>query len=257
MSITADSIAPVEETHQPIAGRRVIVTGGTSGIGMGIARVLGSNGATVLILGAYEDELDEGMQSLRGDVQHLHGLVADVTRQEDVERAFKHADQAFGGVDILVNNAGVRGPTLTNSGFEDWRRVLDVNVLGYFACAREAIDRMRRQGFGHIINIGSTSADVRSKEDEIYTATKAAVQAFCESLRKSINDAGVKITLIEPGTVESKLQINQTPKQMKQRERRLRMLTPEDIGRCVLYCVTQPRRCDVVELKIRPHLEAV
>jgi NADP-dependent 3-hydroxy acid dehydrogenase YdfG len=123
------------------------------------------------------------------------------------------------------------------------------------ACSAEAIERMKANG-GHIVNVGSMSADVREEKSSVYVATKAGIQGFCESLRKQINNEGIKITLIEPGAVDTDMQEMPTEEKLKQVEE-LKMLTADDIAVSVMYCLSQPRRCDVVELKIRPHLQLI
>lgn len=100
------------------------------------------------------------------------------------------------------------------------------------------------------------SADVREKDSSVYVATKAGVQGFSESLRKEVNELGIKVSLIEPGAVGTDMQPVSVPDQ-QQKEEKLEMLTAEDIAAAVLYVVSQPKRCDVVDVKIRPHLQLI
>ena len=128
---------------------------------------------------------------------------------------------------------------------------LDTNVLGYFAWRHEAIKRMKQAGSGHIVNIGSIGADLREPGGEVYVATKAAIQAFSESLRKTANKDNIRVTLIEPGAVATPLQ-EKTPQQEREKIEKMEMLEADDIARSVLYCLTQPPRVDVVSVQIRP-----
>ena len=120
------------------------------------------------------------------------------------------------------------------------------------AMAHEAIERMKARGQGHIVNIGSMSADVREKGSSVYVTTKAAIQGFSEAFRKEVNPLGIKVTLIEPGSVGTDMQ-PESPAEQRQKEEKMEMLKAEDIAACVLYTITQPKRCDVVTLQIHPH----
>lgn len=135
------------------------------------------------------------------------------------------------------------------------------NVMIYLttdmACTREAIDRMKKYRLGHIVNVGSMSADVREEGSSVYVATKAAIQGFSEALRKEVNQAtGVKITLIEPGATGTDMQPVSPEDQQKQEEDG-EMLKAEDVAGAILYALSQPRRCDVVAIQIRPHFQLI
>jgi NADP-dependent 3-hydroxy acid dehydrogenase YdfG len=121
----------------------------------------------------------------------------------------------------------------------------------------EAVKRMKANGWGHIVNIGSMSADVREKDSSVYVATKAGIQGFSEALRKEVNALGIKVTLIEPGAVGTDMQDQYSPEEQRERIEQMKMLRSEDIAACVLYTITQPKRCDVVTLQIRPHLQSI
>lgn len=107
-----------------------------------------------------------------------------------------------------------------------------------------------------IVNIGSMSADVREKNSSVYVATKSGIQGFSEALRKEVNSLGIKVTLIEPGAVGTDMQ-PQPPEEQRQLEANMEMLKAEDIAACVLYTLTQPKRCDMVNIQIRPHLQII
>ena len=240
---------------QHIAGQCAIVTGGTTGIGLAIAKLLAERGARVLVYSHDEKDLKPALDELR-QYGEAYGLTADQSRSEEVQRVFREADARFGGVDILINNAAVAGGTVADTEISDLRYTIDTNLLGYMVCAREAIQRMKSKGSGHIVNIGSMSADERAQNDDIYTATKAGIQAFSESLRKTVNPQGIKVSLIEPGLVGSAM--NQgSEEEQRQKQEAGEMLHADDIAECVHYCLTQPPRCDVVEVKIRPHQQTI
>jgi NADP-dependent 3-hydroxy acid dehydrogenase YdfG len=248
-------IAQLDYTPEEVAGKAVIVTGGTTGIGRATALLLAAQGARVLVFGRHERELADAMNDLRKASAEVHGLTADVTRREDVSRVFAEADRTLGRLDVLVNNAALGAGSIAEEGRDDWEYVIQTNLIGYLACAREAVTRMKAAGSGHIVNVGSMSADVREKGISVYVATKAGIQGFIEALRKEVNADGIKVSLIEPGDVGSEMQ--PAKKTHASKAARGEMLKAEDVAACVLYCLTQPRRCDVVAVSIRPHHQEI
>jgi NADP-dependent 3-hydroxy acid dehydrogenase YdfG len=135
--------------------------------------------------------------------------------------------------------------------YDGWRKMLDTNVLGYLQCAQEAIDRMLPRKDGHLLMVGSMSADLREPTNDVYAATKAAVQALCEALRKGVNKDGIRVTLIEPGAVDTPMQ-RKTPADKARRVRTMEMIEPADIAECILFALSQPKRVDIVEMRVRP-----
>jgi NADP-dependent 3-hydroxy acid dehydrogenase YdfG len=160
-------------------------------------------------------------------------------------------------LDILINNAALGYGPITDGGYPEWEYILKTNLLGYMAMTHEAVERMKASGWGHIVNIGSMSADVREKDSSVYVATKAGIQGFSEALRKEVNPIGIKVTLIEPGAVGTDMQSQYSPAEQRERIEKMKMLRAEDIAACLLYTITQPKRCDVVSLQIRPHLQEI
>ena len=237
-----------------VAGKAVLITGGTTGIGRATALLLAARGARVLIFGRHQAELQDAL----GDINPagaVCGLVADQARHGDVRRVFREVDEKFGGLDILINNAAVPARSVLDTTYEEWLYVFQTNLMGYVDCSREAVDRMKQKGEGHIINVGSLSAEVRDAGEDVYTATKTGIRGFTESLRKSVNQHGIKVTLVEPGLVGTDL-LEMPVEKQRQRQKELKMLKAEDIAECIYYCLVQPRRCDVIAVQIRPHLQS-
>jgi NAD(P)-dependent dehydrogenase (short-subunit alcohol dehydrogenase family) len=239
-----------------IADKRVLITGGTTGIGRATALLLASQGAHVLIFGRHEKELNDAMGDLQAAGRNVHGMTADASRIEDVRRVFKECDAKLGRIDVLINNAALGAEGLASMKYEDWEYVVRSNLIGYMSCAQEAIQRMKPRKSGHIIHVGSMSADVREKDSSVYVATKSAIQGFTEALRKEVNELGIKVSLIEPGSVGTDMQ-EETPAEQREKQQRGEMLKAEDIGRCIEYCLIQPQRCDVVVVQIRPHRQPI
>lgn len=243
---------------QNINGRRIVITGGTTGIGKAIADVLVSLGGRVLIFGRDQEDFDNAVADIKQQFpgSEVYGTPADVTKKEDIDKIFDIVDNELGGIDILINNAALAAPGLTKETYEDYKYVIDTNITGYLAFAQQAASRMKEQKSGHIINIGSMSAESRTAESTIYVATKTAIRGFSTSLRKELNPLGIKVALIEPGAVTSDMQTD--PKKIQhEKVEKLEMLEAYDIAMSTLFCLSQPRRCDIVTMQIRPHLQII
>ena len=241
---------------QNIKGKRIIVTGGTTGIGKAIADLLVSLGGRVLIFGRDQEAFKKSFEDIKQQFPdcELYGTPADVTKKEDIDTILKIADEQLGGIDILINNAGLASDGVTKGTFEDWKYVIDTNIMGYLGFCKEAVSRMSDQKSGHIINIGSMSAESRSPESTIYVATKSAIRGFSTSLRKEVNPLGIKVSLIEPGAVSSDMQPGIHEEHQKKIDK-MEMLEADDIAMSVLFCLSQPKRCDIVSMQIRPHMQ--
>ena len=247
--------------YQPesVSGKAIVVTGGTKGIGRATALLLVMQGARVLINGRHEEELNDALNDIKAaGGGEIYGILADTSNPDDVRRLFEEADRRLNGLDILVNNAALGAGSILDSDYGEWHSVIATNLLGYMACCREAIDRMKEKGAGHIVNIGSMSAKVREEGSDVYVATKSGIEGFTDSLAKQANIAGIKVSLIEPGLVGTDMTTDQVPKEEQDRkEEAEEMMKAEDLAHCVLYCLQQPRRCDVVLVQVRPHLQII
>jgi len=245
-----------EYLPESIKGKNVLITGGTTGIGRAIAILLAARGAKVVIFGRNAPELNDALDAINAinPEQVPFGFTADVATEYGVEQIFEHTDKHLKTLDFMINNAAIAFDSITTGSYKDWKYVTDTNLLGYMACVNEAVKRMQPNKSGHIVNIGSISADERGKDSSVYVATKAGIQGFSEALRKEVNELGIKVTLIEPGKVGSDM-IEVSPEQQPQEIEALKMLKAEDIAMSVLYCLCQPKRSDVIYLQIRPHLQ--
>jgi NADP-dependent 3-hydroxy acid dehydrogenase YdfG len=245
--------------YQPesVANKSILITGGTTGIGRATAILLASQGARVMVFGRHEQELKDALKDIREAGSEVMGLTADTSNPDDIRRVFQDVDRQMEKLDILINNAALGYGSIMEGSYPNWQYIVNTNLLGYMAMTHEAVERMKAQGEGHIVNIGSMSADVREKDSSVYVATKAGIQGFSEALRKEVNPLGIKVTIIEPGAVGTDMQSEYSPTEQRKKEEKLEMLKAEDIAACVLYTLTQPKRCDVVMLQIRPHLQSI
>jgi len=247
----------MKTNHSEIKGKNIIVTGGTTGIGRATAKILLGLGGNVMIFGRDKTHLDDAISELTTiEEGNIYGTNADVTSKENVDEVFAEFDKTFGQIDILINNASLPARSITKSEYPEWEYVLKVNILGYLHFSSEAIERMRKKGEGHIVNIGSMSAKVKEEDADVYVATKSAIEGFSESLRKQVNKYGIKVSLIEPGSVGTDM-VDETPEEQEILENKLVMLKAEDIAEAVVFCLTRPKRCDVICLEIKPHKQLI
>jgi NADP-dependent 3-hydroxy acid dehydrogenase YdfG len=237
---------------QKISGKRILITGGTTGIGRATAQLLASEGAKIFIFGRNQEQLDETISAIQqsGAEGECYGMVADVAEPNDIKKVFGQVDAQLGGLDILINNAALAYQSVMEGSYEDWSYIIHTNLLGYMACSHEAVKRMQNDG-GQIVNVGSMSADVREEDSSVYVATKSAIQGFSEALRKEVNPKGIKVTLIEPGAVDTDMQDGSSEDKLKKIEN-MEMLEAKDIANSILYCLCQEKRTAVVSMQIRP-----
>ena len=181
--------------------RVAIVTGGASGIGFAFAQGLADTGYAVVIADIRGS--DEAAMRLSGAGHSAIGVTVDVTSAEATKAMADQAASAFGGIDVLINNAGLF-TTLALKPFEqiepdEWMKVMEVNTLGPFLCAKAVMPMFRAAGSGRIINIASTSPIKGTPNMQHYTASKGAVIAFTRSLARELGAANVTVNAIAPG----------------------------------------------------------
>lgn len=190
------------------AGRTAFVTGGANGVGIGIVRALLAEGCKVAIADIRQDAIDRALASL--DNREVIGVKLDVASREDFARAADEVESRLGPVSILVNNAGVNlFQTIEESSYDDWDWLLGVNLHGVINGVQTFVPRMVErvkagsQVGGHVINTASMAGFLSSGSPGIYNTTKAAVRALSESLRYSLLDYGIGVSVLCPGLVKS------------------------------------------------------
>lgn len=187
------------------AGRAAVITGGSRGIGKGIAQLLTHEGANVALFDVNEEALNNTAQELREQDVNVLERVVNVVDPEQVETAIKEVFEAFGSVDILVNNAGViRDNLLFKMTDSDWQTVMDVHLKGSFNCARAAQKYMVAKKYGRIINISSTSA-LGNRGQANYAAAKAGLQGFTKTLAIELGKYGITANAVAPGFIETEM----------------------------------------------------
>jgi glucose 1-dehydrogenase len=237
-------------THQPLKGQRALVTGGSSGIGEGVARALGAAGADVVV--GYASNADAGRriaaEIAAGGVRAV-ALHADVSREDHVRAMFEEMLRAWGGIDILVNNAGLqKDAAFTDMTLEQWNTVLGVNLTGMFLCAREAARDMIRRGVqpevsraaGKIICISSVHEVIPWAGHVNYAASKGGVRLLMQSLAQELAPHRIRVNSIGPGAIQTPINRAawETPAALKDLLRLIpygRIGVPEDIGRAAVW----------------------
>ncbi|MDX2211991.1 MAG: SDR family NAD(P)-dependent oxidoreductase [Oculatellaceae cyanobacterium bins.114] len=234
-----------------------IVTGASSGIGEATALALAAEGATVAIAARRSDRLEVLARRITDMKGQVLSITADIADEAQVNNMVRQTHAKFGRVDILVNNAGVMllGP-IDGANTEDWRRMINLNVLGLMYATHAVLPLMKTQGIGHIVNISSVAGRVANANTGVYNASKWAVGAFSESLRKEVYQNNIRVTIIEPGLVATELPQHITNTTAKENAMgfygSLKNLESEDIAAAIVYAVTQPPHVNVNEILIRP-----
>lgn len=242
-----------------LTGKVALVTGASSGIGEATALALAAEGARVAIAARRVERLEELAKRIQEQGGETLIMNIDVTDESKAREMVKRTLQQWGRLDILVNNAGVMllGP-ITGANVEDWRRMVNLNLLGLMYATHEALPIMQEQGSGHIVNISSVAGRTARAGSGGYNATKWGVNAFSESLRQELaqRKQHIRVTLIEPGMVATELIDHITHEDTRhateQWAQSMTRLQAEDIAAAILYAVTQPEHVNVNEILIRP-----
>jgi len=196
---------------KPLAGRIAVVTGGTRGIGLAIARALAEDGASVVVSGRDAGRLDSAVKELESSGASALGVAADQSKREDCDRLVDAAKERFGRIDVLVNNAGItRDQLLVRMKDDDWDQVLDTNLRGVFLMTRAVVKSMMRQKSGRIINIASTAGAMGNPGQVNYAAAKAGLVGMTKSYAQEVASRGITANCVVPGAIASVL-ASQTP----------------------------------------------
>lgn len=194
-----------------LTGKRVLVTGGNSGLGAAIVRAFAAENARVAINYVVNpDATTQMISELQGNGSVVLGLQADITQADAVATMFAQLDAAWGGIDILINNAGVDGPRALSweADAAAWNRVLQINLVGAFLCAREALKRMVPQKSGVILHTSSVHEQIAWSGYSAYTASKAGVSMMSKTLAQEAGPFGVRVLCIAPGAIRTPINAN-------------------------------------------------
>ena len=242
-------------------GKVVVITGASSGIGEATAEALAEEGATVVVAARREERLSELVERLNGGGGKALAVECDVTDEEQAHALIQRAKDEFGRVDILINNAGVMQLSKIEKGLSDeWRTMFDVNVMGLLYTTDAAVQVMKEQGSGHLVNVSSVAGRKSGPLRGAYSGTKFAVNAISEALRQELIEDNIRVTVVEPGAVETELPDHITDEEAREGIQSVYglddILQAEDIANAIAYCVSQPERVSVNEILIRPTQQA-
>ncbi|PZS26440.1 MAG: oxidoreductase [Pseudonocardiales bacterium] len=247
---------------QALEGSVALVTGASSGIGEATALDLAGRGAAVALAARRADRLEELAARIRSDGGTAAVLEADVSDEGQARATVQRTVDELGRLDVLVNNAGVMllGP-IEDAPLEEWQRMIAVNVLGLMYCAHAALPHLlgaaedSPRGVADMVNISSVAGRLVRNGSGVYNASKHAVGAFSDSLRQEVTERHVRVSLVEPGAVETELVEHNRPQiaeQINERFGSLERLQAGDIADAIGYIVTRPRHVAINEMLIRP-----
>jgi NADP-dependent 3-hydroxy acid dehydrogenase YdfG len=244
-----------------LAGTVALVTGASSGIGAATAVALGSHGSRVALVARRKDRLDAVGQRIRDQGGVALALEADISDRAQATGAVQRAVAEFGRLDTLVNNAGIMllGTALRSS-IEDWERMVALNVMGALYVTHAALphlvsaaeDSPRR--VADLVNVSSTSGRIARPGSGVYSLTKFGLAAFSESLRQECLSHRVRVSVVEPGTVDTEIlsHVGEDVRQAVQSQvESIEPLLAEDIAEAIIHIVTRDRRVAVNEVLVR------
>lgn len=232
----------------------VLITGASSGIGEGCARLLAEKGARVVLGARRVERLQQLVEEIDAAGGQAIARRLDVTDAADVQAFVDAALAEYGRVDVLINNAGVMPLSMIEAlKIDEWNRMIDVNIRGVLHGIAAVLPVMQAQRSGQIISVASIGAYRVSPTAAVYCATKYAVRAISDGLRQEVG-GDIRVTLVSPGVVESELaeSISDEGAREAMREFRKIAITPDAIARAVAYAIEQPADVDVSELVVRP-----
>ena len=247
--------------NENIAGKVVVITGASSGRGEATARLLGKQGATVVLAARRAERID----ALAADINDAGGkalaVATDVTNREQVQALVDAAVDTFGKVDVVLNNAGLMPlAPLEQLKTDEWDQMIDVNLKGVLNGIAAALPYMKEQKSGHFINVSSVYGHKLGPDATVYCATKFAVRALSEGLRQEVKPYNIRTTVISPGAVATELleHISDEKIQSETKEFVGQIAVPaETFARMVAFAINEPAEVDVNEILFRPTAQPI
>ncbi|MCW2957277.1 MAG: 3-oxoacyl-(acyl-carrier-protein) reductase [Solirubrobacterales bacterium] len=216
-----------------LSGRVVAITGASSGIGEATALACVAAGASVALAARRADRIEALAGRIADEGGTAIAVPTDVADERQARAFVEQTYERLGRLDALVNNAGVMLlGAVTGADTEDWRRMVDANLYGVLYCSHAALPLMQQQGSGHIVNVSSVAGRIASAGSAVYNMTKWGVNGFSEGLRQEALHANIRVTVVEPGAVETDLIGHNTD--------------------AILYALGQPENVAINEILIRP-----
>jgi NAD(P)-dependent dehydrogenase (short-subunit alcohol dehydrogenase family) len=239
------------EDSLSLSGSVAIITGGSRGIGLAIARKLSSMDVSVVITGRDEAMVQQIATDLSSRGHRAEGVPCDVTDLGSVSTLGEHVRKTYGRVDILVNNAGIYGPSaaLHDLPTEDWDAILNTNLRGVYYMSRAIVPLMISTGAGHIVNISSLAGKNPLPQGAAYSASKWGLNGLTYSMAEELRSHNIRVSVICPGSVNTDFGRQRSGKNSE------RMLKPQDVAHVVASLVTQAPQSFISEVLLRPTLK--
>ena len=233
----------------------VLITGATSGIGLGCARKFAENGDKVILTGRNEQRLTEIRKELTDQGAEVLTLAFDVRDREKAKKYIDDLPEEWKQIDVLVNNAGLAlglEPEYEGN-LDDWETMIDTNIKGLLLMTRLIVPGMVERNSGHIINIGSVAGDAAYAGGNVYCATKAAVKALTDGLRIDVANTAIRVTNLKPGLVEtnfSNIRFHGDTERASKLYTGIKPLTGDDIADVAVYAANAPKHVQIAEVLI-------
>ena len=239
-----------------IAGKVVVITGASSGLGEAAARRLAALGAPVVLGARRRERLEALAADLTGGGARAVAVTTDVTDRAQVQRLVDAAVTTYGRVDVMINTAGLMPQSpLGRLKTSEWDRMIDVNIKGVLYGIAAALPYMERQKAGHFINVSSVAGHKVRAGGAVYSATKHAVRVISEGLRQEVKPFGIRTTVISPGAVDTELPQTITEPDVAERMKQFyaeQAISADSFARAVIFAIGQPDDMDVNEILYRP-----
>ena len=235
--------------------KTVLITGATSGIGLGCARKFAENGDRLILTGRNAEKLEAIRKELSEKGTQVITFAFDVRDSKAARMAIENLPQEWQQIDVLVNNAGLAlglEPEYEGN-LNDWEIMIDTNIKGLLNMTRLIVPQMVKRNSGHIINIGSVAGDAAYAGGNVYCATKAAVKALTDGLRIDVADTAVRVTNLKPGLVEtnfSNIRFKGDTERAAKLYQGIKPLTGDDIADVAVYAANAPAHVQIAEVLI-------
>jgi len=239
-----------------IEGKVVVITGASSGLGEATARHLSAEGATVVLAARRTDRIKSLADEINDNGGKALAVTTDVTDREQVKELVDAAVKNYGRIDVMLNNAGLMPfSPLERLKYDEWDRLIDVNIKGVLNGIAAALPYMKEQKSGHFINVSSVAGHVVVPGGVVYCATKHAVRAISEGLRKEVKPYNLRTTIVSPGAVATEL-----PDSISEEDISANMhkfyeeyaIPADSFARAVAFAISQPDDVDINEILFRP-----
>ena len=239
-----------------IAGKVIVITGASSGMGEAAARHLAAKGARVVLGARRSDRIEAVAAEIAGAGGQATAVATDVTKREDVRKLVDTAVETYGRIDVLINNAGLMPLSpMDRLKVDEWDRMIDVNLKGVLYGVAAALPHMQQQKSGHIINLSSVAGHKIFGGSAVYSATKSAVRVISEGLRQEMAPHNIRVTIISPGAVKTELleHITEADVQKANQDYVGQVGVPAaTFARLVAFAISEPEEVGINEILFRP-----